>query len=113
MVGSTLDQDAAFERIAEVMGCKWSLRILDLLDQGTNRPGAIERQLDGLTATVLHRCLNRMERDGLIERTVFDEVPQRVEYGFTDEGRAFRQLIEQARSLASHWKGTQAAHQSD
>lgn len=110
---ASLAQADAFERIAEILGCKWSLMILDLIDQGTNRPGAIERSLPGLTATVLHRCLRRMERDGLLQKEEFQVVPFHVEYRLTDTGGQFRDLVQRARSLAEQWPGTQLAKQSD
>jgi DNA-binding HxlR family transcriptional regulator len=103
----------AFERIAEVMGCKWSLLILDLIGKGVNRPGAIERELPGLTATVLHRCLNRMERDGLLVKSVQESPILRAEYAFSDQGRSFVALVDQARLLAYGWKGNQRAGQAD
>jgi DNA-binding HxlR family transcriptional regulator len=108
-----LTQTDAFERIAEIMGCKWSLLILDLIEQGTNRPGAIERGLPGLSATVLHRCLRRMERDGLLEKQEFDVVPFHVEYKLTDTGERFRELVQRARVLAQDWPGSQMANQAD
>lgn len=113
MTQASLNRGEAYDRIAEVMGCKWSLLILDSINLGVTRPGAIERSHQGLTATVLHRCLNRMERDGLIHKTVFDELPQRVEYGLTAQGRRFWQIVEQARELAVNWQGTQPAGQVD
>jgi DNA-binding HxlR family transcriptional regulator len=109
----SLNQTDAFERIAEILGCKWSLMILDLIEQGTNRPGAIERSLPGLTATVLHRCLRRMERDGLLEKQEFDVVPFHVEYRLSTSGGQFRELVQMARSLAQEWPGTQLAKQTD
>jgi DNA-binding HxlR family transcriptional regulator len=108
-----LGQADAFDRIAEVMGCKWSLLILDKIRTGVTRPGAIEREVEGLTATVLHRCLNRMERDGLLVKEVFPEIPQRVEYGFSPQGDEFVRLIDHARNLAGVWRGIQPAGATD
>lgn len=108
-----MTQQDAFERIAEVMGCKWSLLILDLIAKGINRPGAIERELPGLTATVLHRCLNRMERDGLLVKSVQDGPVLKAEYQFSDQGHSFVALVDQARLLAHDWRGTQRASQID
>lgn len=102
-----IDVDApngiAYNRITEILGCKWSLAIFDALGRGINRPGRIEREYDGLTARVLHRCLNRLEGDGVLARTVFPEVPPRVEYELTDQGKKLVAVLSSVRELAGEW----------
>ena len=94
----------AYNRITEILGCKWSLAIFDALDRGINRPGQIEREYDGLTSKVLHRCLNRLEEDGILEKEVFAETPLRVEYRLSEKGRKLVQVLSSVRDLASTWK---------
>lgn len=104
-VGQRVDQEQAFNRIAQILGCKWSIAILDALAHGTNRPGLLARQLDGISPKVLHRCMNRLELDGIVERTVFAEVPPHVEYSITPMGDRLLVLVAQARAIAQSWTG--------
>lgn len=102
-----VDSELAFERIAQLIGCKWSARILTSLRTGPQRPTQLLRQEEGLSAKVLHRCLNRMEKDGLLEKTVLPAVPPHTEYALTDMGQEFLGLLDSARELAKAWKGSQ------
>ena len=93
----------AFQRLAQIMGCKWSMGILDAIERNVNRPSSIERELDGISTKVLHRCINRLESEGFLLRELFDEVPPRVEYRFTEEGRVLMEMIQTVRQLAGRW----------
>lgn len=96
----------AYNRITEILGCKWSLAIFEAIDKGVTRPGRIEREFDGLQATVLHRCLNRLEADGLLSKEVFAEVPVRTEYSLTESGRRLLGVVRQIHDLAHDWTGS-------
>ena len=65
---------------------KWKLLILKVLSQGPVRYGAIKERIPTVSAKVLTQQLREMERDGIITRTVFPEVPPRVEYSLTEMG---------------------------
>ena len=80
--------------VESIISCKWSLAVLAMLRQGINRPGAMERSVDGLTTKVLNERLRKMVRFGIAEKTVYPEVPPRVEYNFTEFGLKFLQLID-------------------
>lgn len=95
-----------YERITEILGCRWSLAIFDAIQRGITRPSAIEREYDGLTTKVLHRCLNRLEADGILGKQVFAEIPPRTEYGLTPKGERFVEVLAGARSLARDWKAS-------
>jgi DNA-binding HxlR family transcriptional regulator len=102
-----VDSETAFERIAQLFGCKWSIAILSALREGASRPAELLRKEEGLSAKVLHRCLNRMERDGLLHKEVLPEVPPHTEYALTDMGYQFLALMDSVRDFAKTWKGTQ------
>jgi DNA-binding HxlR family transcriptional regulator len=82
-----------------VFACKWSARVLNLIRQGVNRPGAITRTLDGLTTKVLNECLRRLIDFGLLERTSYPEIPPRVEYKLTDLGERFAIILDAIEEL--------------
>jgi DNA-binding HxlR family transcriptional regulator len=70
------------DRIAD----KWSLLVISLLDRQTLRFNELRRQIDGISQRMLSVTLRNLERDGLIGRTVYPEIPPRVEYQLTDLG---------------------------
>ncbi len=66
---------------------KWKLEILWLLNQRVHRFGELRKGLPGITQHMLTAQLRELERDGLVSREVFAEVPPRVEYALTDKAR--------------------------
>ncbi len=72
------------------IGDKWTGKIIRCLEAGPRRFSELRVPLRGITAKVLTETLRAMERDGLLERTVYAEVPQRVEYELTTLGRSLR-----------------------
>ena len=80
--------------VEDIVGCKWSLVVLQMIGNGIARPGAMQRQVDGLTAKVLNERLRKLTRFGIVEREVFAEVPPRVEYRLSEFGLRFRKLLD-------------------
>lgn len=70
----------------EVVGGKWKAAILWELAEGPVRFGALRRRVLGVTEKMLIQQLRELERDRLVTRTVFQEVPPRVEYALTEWG---------------------------
>ena len=85
--------------VEEVVGCKWALTVLSLMAAGVLRPGAMQKQVAGLTAKVLNERLRKLLRFGIIDRKVFAEVPPHVEYRLTAFGKRFSNLLEQIAAL--------------
>ncbi|MBN7825786.1 helix-turn-helix transcriptional regulator [Bowmanella dokdonensis] len=80
--------------VESIVGCKWSLSVIALIRQGINRPGAMQRQVDGLTTKVLNERLVKLTRFGILHKHIYPESPPRVEYEFTDFGRRFLTIID-------------------
>ncbi len=80
--------------VESIVGCKWSLVVLQLLREGVNRPGAMERSVPGLTAKVLNERLRKMVRFGICEKEVFPVTPPHVEYQLTEFGKKFITLLQ-------------------
>jgi DNA-binding HxlR family transcriptional regulator len=80
--------------VESIIGCKWSLSVIRLLRDGINRPGAMQREVEGLTTKVLNERLQKLLRFGIVEKIVYPESPPRVEYLFTDFGLRFLQIVE-------------------
>lgn len=86
--------------VESIIGCKWSVRLLQLLAEGCNRPSALLRACPGLSAKVMNERLRKMIRFGIAERTVFGEKPPvEVEYTLTSFGRRFMAIIDAVRRL--------------
>ncbi|MEQ1823975.1 MAG: helix-turn-helix domain-containing protein [Fimbriimonadaceae bacterium] len=97
------DELEPYHRITEILGCKWSLAIFDAIQRNINRPSQIEREYDGLTATQLHRCLNRLESDGILVKQVVTDSPPHTEYALTENGKQLVDVLASIRSLATNW----------
>ena len=83
----------AREMLARV-GDKWSVYVIHVLgDAGTLRFNELRGRVDGISQRMLTVTLRGMERDGLVTRKVYPEVPPRVEYALTRLGRTLRQLV--------------------
>jgi DNA-binding HxlR family transcriptional regulator len=67
---------------------KWAAKIIVCLESGPRRFSELQGPLQGVTPKVLAESLRAMERDGMIKRTSYPEVPPRVEYELTDLGRS-------------------------
>src|SRR5690606_28083852 len=85
--------------VEDIIGCKWSLSVLALIARGVARPGAMRREVEGLTAKVLNERLRKLTRYGLIERKAFAEVPPRVEYRLTEFGKRFNRILDEIAAL--------------
>lgn len=83
----------AREMLARV-GDKWSVYVIHVLDEaGTLRFNELRSAVDGISQRMLTVTLRGMERDGLVMRTVYPEVPPRVEYALTPLGKTLRRLV--------------------
>jgi DNA-binding HxlR family transcriptional regulator len=80
------------EAAMEVVGGKWKLAILKQLFAGTLRFGELTRALPRITPRMLTRQLRELEADGLVRRTVYAQVPPKVEYSLTEIGRSLEEI---------------------
>jgi DNA-binding HxlR family transcriptional regulator len=80
-------------RSLAIVGHKWTLLIVQELLAGPRRFTEIERALDGANPKMVTARLRELEASGLVSRTIYAEVPPRVEYALTDRGRELRQAI--------------------
>jgi DNA-binding HxlR family transcriptional regulator len=77
-----------------VIGGKWKLLILYLIYNEINRFGKMDMTLKDISKQMLTTQLRELENDGIIERTIYPEIPPRVEYFLTDKGRTLLPIIE-------------------
>ena len=80
----------------EHLSRSWALQILGELIAGeTVRFNELKRKLTGITATTLSERLKEFENDGLITRRIYPEIPPRVEYSLTEDGKELSKIIGQ------------------
>jgi DNA-binding HxlR family transcriptional regulator len=84
-----LDQPCPIRDVLDRIGDQWSLLVLEALAGGTIRFNELGRTIGDVSNQMLSRTLKRLEHDGFVSRTLFAEVPPRVEYALTDLGRSF------------------------
>lgn len=87
-------------RAFSMLSGKWKLEIMWLLHQRIHRFGELRKAIPGITQHMLSAQLRELEGDGLVTRTVFAEVPPRVEYEMTDKARGLGPTME---ALAAWW----------
>jgi DNA-binding HxlR family transcriptional regulator len=107
----TLDADGAAnaEALAQILdrvGDKWTIIVVGKLSGGPMRFNALQREILGLSHKMLAVTLRGLERDGLLKRTTFASIPQRVDYELTKTGQS---LIESLRALAEWARAHQTA----
>jgi len=88
-------------RAFALLSGKWKLEILWLLNQRVHRFGELRRAIRGITQHMLTAQLRELEKDGLVSRTVFAEVPPRVEYEITSRARGLGPTME---ALTAWWQ---------
>ena len=91
-----------------LIGSKWKLLIMRNLLSRPWRFNELKKDLDGISQKVLTDSLRSMEADGLLTRTVYPEVPPRVEYTLTELGYSLRPILEAMRVWGEDYK---AAHE--
>ena len=88
----------------QLIGNKWKLLIIRNLMVRPWRFNELQRDLDGVSQKVLTDSLRSMEADGLITRTVFPEVPPRVEYALTDLGWSLQPILDAMRAWGEEYR---------
>ena len=81
----------AMSDVLNRIGDKWSVMVVGMLGRnGTLRFNELKRLINGVSQRMLTLTLRNLERDGLVTRTIYPEVPPRVEYGLTELGKTLQ-----------------------
>jgi DNA-binding HxlR family transcriptional regulator len=92
--GEVLKSRCAVEATLGVIGGRWKTAVLFQLASGTKRFGQLRQLLPNISQRMLTLQLRELEQDGLVRRTVYAEVPPRVEYQLTTWGESLRPVID-------------------
>lgn len=100
MAGEEINMHEEMRRAFALLSGKWKLEIMWLLNQRIYRFGELRKAIPGITQHMLTAQLRELEADGLVSRTVFAEVPPRVEYEITAKARGLGPAME---ALTAWW----------
>ena len=88
-----------YQKLEDVIGCKWSVAVLAAVSEGIIRPGEIERHFEGISTKVLSERFRKLTAYGLLEKHTYAELPPRTEYALTDKGKSLANIIRQIQEL--------------
>lgn len=87
------DGDCGIREVLDRIGDKWSVLVVVELAQGIRRFRQLQRAVPGISQRMLTLTVRRLERDGLVARTVYPTVPPQVEYELTATGHSLTHLV--------------------
>lgn len=90
----------------QLIGSKWKLLILRNLLMRPWRFNELKKSLDGISQKVLTDSLRSMEDDGIVTRTVYPEVPPRVEYALSELGETMRPILDAMQEWGENYKAS-------
>ena len=94
------------ETTLTLIGDKWKVLILRDLLTGTKRFGELKKSIGNVSQKVLTAQLRAMEENGLLTRTVYAEVPPRVEYTLTDLGKSLKPILDAMWNWGEEYKAS-------
>ncbi len=99
-----LETDCPFIFALSLMGKRWKPAILWKMSEGFYRFGEFKREIPQISEKMLTQHLRELEADGLITRTIYAEMPPRVEYALTKLGSSLQPILEQLNNLGEKTK---------
>jgi len=94
------NEDCPIRNVVAQIGDKWSMLILFALVDGADRFNSLKSRILGISQRMLTQTLRDLEREGYVKRTVYPEVPSRVEYELTEMGKGIVKPLYQLVSWA-------------
>ncbi|MDI4644364.1 winged helix-turn-helix transcriptional regulator [Cohnella hashimotonis] len=92
-----------YEHAAELLGKKWTGLIVRVLMGGPKRFKDMKEQIPDMSDKMLTDRMKELESSGLVKRTVYPEMPVRIEYELTDKGRDLEDVIESIQNWGEKW----------
>ena len=101
---SSLDETCILHQSLALIADKWTLLILMALMQGTKRNSELQRQIAGISPKMLTQTLKTLTNYGMVVRTVYPEVPPRVEYSLTEFGESTAKPLSALLDWSIEWE---------
>src|ERR1700753_3773655 len=93
LAGDPYNANCPTRRILDRIGDRWTVLIIGALGEDDLRFSELRRRIEGVSQKMLTQTLRGLERDGLVRRTAYPEVPVRVEYTLTEAGHSLREPL--------------------
>jgi len=93
---------AQFKTVVEIVGSKWNLFIIWNLKDQTLRFNVLQKNMGDVNSKTVTKHLRELEKNKVIKRVVYPEVPPRVEYSLTEKGKTFLPVFDAMRDCAAH-----------
>ena len=87
-------------QVLDIIANKWTALVIGTLNDGPCRFSQLKREIDGISQKMLTQTLRELERNGIVSRTIYAEVPPRVEYELTSLGQSLKKPLDQVRDWA-------------
>jgi len=105
MKTNTYDNDSCpVAATLKIVGSKWTMLILRDLCEGTKRFGNLQRSLDGISPRTLSLRLKQLEKNGIVTKHIFPEIPPHVEYTLTPKGKSLKDIVNKMREWGNSHK---------
>lgn len=86
----------------KIIGSKWTMLLLHNLFEGNIRFGQLQRAMEGISPKTLSLRLQELEKEGIINKKVFAEIPLHVEYSLTKKGKSLRDIFDAMEQWGDH-----------
>lgn len=83
----------------DILGCKWTFHVIRLLSSGEHGFNEMEREIHGITSTMLSRRLKQLHREGIVSRTVESTTPPTTTYRLTETGEELARILREIERL--------------
>lgn len=95
-------QTCGVSKTLKIVGSKWTMMILHNLFDGTKRFGQLQKSLHPISPKTLSQRLQELEKEGIINKKIFQEIPLHVEYSLTKKGQSLGDIFNQMRQWGEH-----------
>ncbi|ACT03419.1 transcriptional regulator, HxlR family [Paenibacillus sp. JDR-2] len=92
-----------YEAAADILGKKWTGLIIRVMLGGPKRFKEIKEQIPEMSDKMLTDRMKELESQSIVKRTVYPEMPVRIEYELTPKGRELQPVIESIQNWGEHW----------
>ena len=90
-----LEYDCPFMLTLHFIGKRWKPAVLWKIEKGFNRFNQLKKEIPNISDKMLSQALNELEQDKILNKTIYQEVPLRVEYSITDFGKSLFPILKQ------------------
>jgi DNA-binding HxlR family transcriptional regulator len=92
---NVLKADCGSRRVLDMLADTWTILVISAIKHETRRYSELQRMIEGISSKMLTQTLRKLERDGLLLRTVYPEIPPKTEYRLSPLGLTLVKILEE------------------